>query len=99
MVERHTQGWNALQLGAIDVGGDREEPGGEAAFAAPLPESAPGAKERLLGHLFGAAAIAAVAPGHVDERPLPALNNLCKGLQIAGEDAFDQSRIERCTGG
>ena len=43
----------------------------------------------LLGQLFGAPAIAAVAPGHIDERPLPAADDALEGLRVAGQDAGD----------
>src|SRR5580658_3701273 len=35
--------WNPPELGAVDVGGYGEEPGGEAALAPPLAEASPGA--------------------------------------------------------
>ena len=80
-VERQGDGGEALELGAEDIGCQSEEPGGEAGLATPLGETAPGANEGLLGHLFGAATVAAVAPGHVDERPLPAADDAFEGLR------------------
>jgi hypothetical protein len=58
-----------------------------------LAEAAPGANQGFLGHLFGAATVAAVAPGHIDQRPLPALHNAGEGLRIAAEDAVNKCAI------
>ncbi len=41
--KRYGDSGKAFELGAEKVGGESEEPGGEAGFATPLRESAPGA--------------------------------------------------------
>src|ERR1039457_169986 len=77
----------SLELGAENIGGQGEEPRGEAGLASPLWQSSPGTNESLLGQLLGSAPIAAVAPGHIDERALPAADDAFKGLNIAGQHA------------
>ncbi len=89
VVKRERNGGQAAELGAVDIGSQGKEPGGEGGIAAELGEVAPGAEEGFLGHFFGAAAVAAIAPGEIDERALPAANDGFKGRRIAGEDARD----------
>src|SRR5581483_1303122 len=60
-------GRDALQLGAIEIRGQREEPGGEGGIAAPLGEVAPSAEEGFLGHFFSTLAVAAEAPREIDQ--------------------------------
>ena len=92
-------GGEALEFRAEDIGGEGEEPGGEAGFATPLREATPGAEESLLRHFFGTAAVAAVAPSHVNERPLPATDDAGEGLDVAGEDAVDVGEVLIRAGG
>src|SRR5450631_1581824 len=98
-IHRHIDGGEALEFGAEDVCREGEEPGGEAGFTAPMGKTAPGAQEGFLSHLFGAAAITAVTPGHIDERTLPAADDAFEGLDIAGEDAGDVGQVFSRAGG
>jgi hypothetical protein len=59
-----------------------------------LAQAPPDAEKGFLGHVLGAGAVAAVAPGEVDERTLPALDDLREGLHIAAEDAVNEGRFQ-----
>jgi hypothetical protein len=87
LVEGKGDGWDAAQLGAVEVGGEREEPGGEDGLVTPGGEVAEGAEEGLLSHLLGTAAVAAEAVGEVDERRLPAAYDALEGGGFSGEDS------------
>jgi hypothetical protein len=86
LFEGEGDGRDAADLGAVEVGGKREEPGGEGGLLPPGGEVAEGAEEGLLGHVFGARAVAAEAVGEVDERRLPAADDALEGVGVAGED-------------
>ena len=94
-IERERSGGDAANLGAVEIGGEGEEPGGEGGIAAELGEIAPCADEGFLCHFFGAAAIAAEAPGEIDEGRLPASDDSFECGRVAGEDAGDQGRVFR----
>jgi len=96
--QRQVDGGEALELGAKDVGREGKKPCGEAGFLTPLGEAAPCAQKGLLGHLLSAAAIAAVAPCHVDERALPAANDSFEGLDIACKHAGYVGKVFCCDG-
>ena len=86
-------GRDALQLRSIEVGSQGKEPGGESRVAAPLGQVTPRAKKGFLGHLLGALAIAAEAPGKIDQRRLPAADDGLERCVIAGENAGDTGSI------
>jgi len=92
-VERERQGGDAADLGAVEIVGQGEEPGGEGRLAAELREFAEGAEERFLGHFFGAAAVMAETPGQIDERRLPAAHDALEGCSLAGKEGGDQSGV------
>jgi hypothetical protein len=85
-VEGKADGWDAAELGAVEVGSEGEEPGGEGRLLPPGGEVAEGAEEGLLGKVFSAAAVAGEAIGEVDEGRLPAADNGLEGGGVAGED-------------
>lgn len=72
VVERNSSRGNAADFRSIEIGREREKPGGEDRILAPLAERTVGAQKGLLRHLFGTAAITTKAVGEVDEGPLPA---------------------------
>lgn len=92
-VEREHGGGDAAEFGAVEIGCEREEPGGKGGVAAELGEIAPGAEEGFLGHFFGASAVAAEAPGEIDEGRLPAADDGLEGRVVAGEDAGDDGFV------
>ena len=87
LVEGQSDGRKAAQFGAVEIGGKREEPGGEGGLLPPGGEFAIGAEEGLLGHLLGAATVAAEAVGEIDERRLPAADDALEGARVAGKNA------------
>ncbi len=93
LFDREIDGWEAPELRAENVGGERKEPGGEAGFPTPLGKAAPCAQKGFLGHLFCAAAVTAIAPRHINERPLPAADDAFEGGDISGEHASDVGQI------
>lgn len=93
VINVHGDGGKAFELGAEKVGGEGEEPGGEAGLLPPLGEATPGTEKGLLGHFFGSAAVAAVAPCHIHERTLPAADDAFEGLDFTGEYAGDVGEI------
>ncbi len=87
LFDRNVYCGKSLQLGAKHVRREREQPRGKARLAPPPRQSAPGAQKRLLGHLFGAPSVAAIAPGHVHQRSLPAADDALEGLHLAAQYA------------
>ncbi len=83
----------SLQFRAIDVGGQRKQPGRKTRLPPPVGQPAPGAQKSILGHLLRTAAIAAVAPGHVDQRPLPAADDPLEGLHVAIQHARNVRKV------
>ena len=81
--QRHIQCWKPLQFRTEHIRGQSKQPGGKAALATPSAEPAPRADKGLLRQFFGAFAIAAVAPGHIHQRPLPAANDPLERLHLA----------------
>jgi hypothetical protein len=93
LVEREHSGGDAAEFGPVEIGGEREKPGGEGGVAAELGEVAPGAQEGFLSHFFGAGAVAAEAPGQIDEGRLPAADDALEGRRVAGQDAGDDGFV------
>ena len=93
VINVHGDGGKAFELGAEKVGGEGEEPGGEAGFTTPLRESAPGAEKSFLSQILSAAAVAAISPGHVDDRALPAANDSLECCYVAREDLIDVGQV------
>ena len=92
-VEREHGGGDAAEFGAVEIGCEREEPGGKGGVAAELGEIAPGAEEGFLGHFLGAGAVAAEAPRKIDERRLPAADDALEGGCVAGKNAGDDGFV------
>src|SRR6202035_5635008 len=63
-------------------------------IAPPSGQAAPCAKEGFLRELFGAAAVAAVPPGHVEERPLPAAHDSLERAHISRQHAIHVGSVE-----
>ena len=97
-VEGQGEGWAAAELGAVEVGGEGEEPGGEGGLLTPGGEVAEGAEEGVLGEVFGAGAIAGEAVGEVDEGRLPAEDDALEGRGVAGEDSGYVALVIDCAG-
>jgi hypothetical protein len=87
LVQGQVDDRKSLELGEEDIGGQSEEPGGKAGFAPPPREATPGAEEGILGQVLGTGAIAAIAPGHIDERTLPAADDALKRINVSGSPA------------
>lgn len=92
-VEGERHGGHAAELGSVDVGGEREKPGGEGGVAAKAGEFAESAEEGFLGHFFGSAAVAAKALGKIDEGRLPAADDAFEGGGVTGDYASDESFV------
>lgn len=87
LVKRQRNGRKAAEFGAVEVGGEREQPGGEGGFLPPGCEVAVGAEEGLLRELFGAPTIMAEAVREIDEWRLPAADDAFERACIAGQNA------------
>ena len=72
----------------IQVGGEGKQPCGESSLTAPFRQSSKRSDEGFLGHVFGSAAVVA-EPRHVDERTLPASNDLPERGQISPQYAIN----------
>jgi hypothetical protein len=85
-MEPDCDGRHPLELGAIQVNGESEEPTGEDRILAPSGERAIGTQERLLRHFLCTAPVPTEAVRQVDERRLPAADDRLEGSDVPGED-------------
>jgi hypothetical protein len=89
--------WYPPQLGAVAIGGDRKQPGGESGISAPGLQPAKDTKKRFLRHVFRAAAIPAEPIGEVEERSLPPQDNSFERSDFAGKNSLDVFVIFACS--
>jgi len=82
-------------LRPVQVGGQRKEPRRKGRLTAPFREPAERFDEGFLGHFLGATAVVAKAVSHIDERTLPAANDLLECGEISLQYAINGSLVVR----
>jgi len=88
-IERDGPWRNPADLRPVQVGGEGKQPCGESSLTAPFRQSSKRSDEGFLGHVFGSAAVVAEPVRHVDERTLPASNDLLERGQISLQYAIN----------
>jgi len=91
--KRHGVRWYSTKLGAIKIRREGEQPRRKRRVLPPLAESTPRAQESLLRHVLGARAIMAKAVCQVDQRALPAANDILKSAEFTCENSFHDALV------
>ena len=91
--EPHSVSWYSPKLGAIKIRREGEQPRRKRRVLPPLAESTPRAQESLLRHVLGARAIMAKAVRQVDQRALPAANDVLKSAEFTCENSFHDALV------